>query len=248
MKTLVFEGAGWADADSSKATDIGNCRIRTRLRNNKGRVIYLEIISGHYDSNSKHIPEYAKGLNYVAFIDAVFYTDAKWDNNRNVSRELQPLTDKHFEYNKQNLLKFVNENLDCSFDSVEVYNNNEVYLHGHTEPLCDSSNGEYEPYKDIEVNISELDSINPVYQKDGWFADYGINYNSIVQLPYMKKYIEARSKQEQQAIKNEGGKARFRWDRDGIITSLEIDAGVNVSLGAEDVRMVIDLIKKDNIA
>ena len=46
MKTLVFEGAGWAGADTSKRTDVTNCRIRTRIKNREGRIIYLEML-GH---------------------------------------------------------------------------------------------------------------------------------------------------------------------------------------------------------
>jgi len=134
MKTLIFEGAGWADADTSKATDVTNCRIRTRLRNNSGRVIYLEILCCHFE-NPKTTPEWAKGMNYTAYIDSVFYSDSKWDNNRNFSRDLQPLTNIHFEYNKDNILKFVNEKLNCSFDNIVIYNNGEVRVHNSEEPL-----------------------------------------------------------------------------------------------------------------
>src|SRR4051812_34013073 len=42
-KTLVFEGAGW-DGTAKQFPDIGNCRIRTRLKNDQGIVIYLEIM------------------------------------------------------------------------------------------------------------------------------------------------------------------------------------------------------------
>ena len=42
MKTLYFEGAGWEDAESSKAT-IGNCRVRTAFRRSDGSPVYLEL-------------------------------------------------------------------------------------------------------------------------------------------------------------------------------------------------------------
>lgn len=42
MKTLYFEGAGWSEADISKAT-IGNCRIRTAFHTTDGRAVYLEL-------------------------------------------------------------------------------------------------------------------------------------------------------------------------------------------------------------
>jgi len=302
MKTLIFEGAGWADADTSKATDVTNCRIRTRLRNNSGRVIYLEILCCHFENpkttpewakgmnytayidsvfyseskatdvtncrirtrlrnnsgrviyleilcchfeNPKTTPEWAKGMNYTAYIDSVFYSDSKWDNNRNFSRDLQPLTNIHFKYNKDNILKFVNEKLNCSFDNIVIYNNSEVRVHNSEVPLCDCSNGDYIPYKDIEVNISELNGIKPIYGKD-WYAAYKISYNSLMQLPYMRKYFEERAKWGQ-IPKKEDCKAYFRWDNNGIITDLELHAGVCMGVSAEDIQTIIDLIKVDNV-
>jgi hypothetical protein len=247
MKTLVFEGAGWAEADTSKSTDVGNCRIRTRLRNNKGRVIYLEMSSGKVDNKNKLIQDDIKHLNYATYIKDLFYTDAKWDNNRNHSKALSPLTNVHFEYNKENLLKFVNDNLNCSFDNVVVYNNNEVLVHNSEEPLCDSSNGQYEPYKDIEINISELANVKPVYSRDGYnHAEYKINYNSLLEIPYMKKYFEDRSDREQQKLQNEELRAYFRWDKNGTITDLELHAGVCMGASAEDIQTIINLVKADN--
>lgn len=241
MKTLIFEGAGWEGADTSKATDVGNCRIRTRLRNNSGRVIYLEMGCCHFE-NPKVTPEWAKGFNYGAYIDSVFYTDSSWDNNRNYSRDLQPLANTYFEYNKENILKFVNEKLNCSFDDMIVYNNNEVRVHDTIEPLCSCAEGEYK-YKDIEININELNGIKPIYGKE-WFAAYKISHNSLMQLPYMRKYFENQSKWGQ--IPKEDCKAYFRWDKNGIITDLELHAGVCMGVSAEDIKTIIDLIKKDN--
>jgi len=244
MKTLIFEGAGWEGSDISKATDVTNCRIRTCLRNNSGRVIYLEMACCHFE-NPKVMPEWAKGFDYGAYIDSIFYTDSNWDNRRNYSKELQPLTNIHFKYSKENILKFVNEKLNCSFDDVVVYNNGEVRIHNSEKPLCDSSDGNYIPYKDIEINISELDGIEPIYGKD-WFATYKISYNSLMQLPYMRKYFEERSKWGQ-IPKEEDCKAYFRWDKNGIITDLELHAGVCMGASAEDIKTIIDLIKCDNI-
>ena len=247
MKTLIFEGAGWADADTSKATDVGNCRIRTRLRNNSGRVIYLEMGCCHFE-NPKFTPEYAKGLNYATYIDYLFYCDSKWDDRRNFSRELQPLTNIHFEYNKENILKFVNEKLNCSFDDMIVYNNNEVRVHDTIEPLCSCAEGEYKnyQYKDIEININELNGIKPIYGKE-WFAVYKISHNSLMQLPYMKKHFEKMKKQNIQ-FKEEDNKVYFRWNKNGIITDLTIHTtGVSMGISAEDIQKIIDLIKVDNI-
>ncbi len=246
MKTLIFEGAGWADADTSKATDVGNCRIRTRLRNNSGRVVYLEILCCHFE-NPKTTPEWAKGMNYTAYIDSVFYSDSKWDNNRSFSRDLQPLTNIHFEYNKENILKFVNEKLNCSFDDMIVYNNNEVRVHDTIEPLCSCAEGEYKNYKhqDIEFNISKLDGVEPLYSKEG-FAAYKISHNSLMQLPYMKRHFEYIKRQNIEC-KEQDNKVHFRWNKNGIITDLYISTtGASIWVSAEDIHTIIDLVKIDN--
>lgn len=246
MKTLLFEGVGWADADISKATDVGNCRIRTRLRNNVGRVIYLEILCCHFE-NKNIMPKWMGSYNYGAIIDSIFYYDAWWDRNRNLSRDLQALTDIHFEYNKANILKFVNDNLNCSFDNIEVDNNMTRSVFSLNEPLCDCSDGDYEPYKDIEVNITELDGVIPAWHRNGsHYAKYKMSYNSMMKLPYMKKYLESISEAERSKIQNDELCAYFTWNNEGIITCLELHAGCCMGVGAEDIMMIIDLIKTDN--
>ena len=248
MKTLIFDGAGWAEADTSKGTDVTNCRIRTRLRNNIGRVIYLEMGCCHYDSKTKYIPKYAEGLNYATHIDHLFYTDSKWDSKRNCSRELSPLTTVKFEYNKENVLNFVNNSLNCSFDSIEVVNDG-LNIHATKEPICDCSDGNYEPYKDIEINIATLDGIKPVIDNDKLnFADYRLSYNSAMKLDYMRKYVQDRTETEQRSYKSLNFVSQLRWDSKGVITELVI-TGKNfchLGLGSENLQEVIDMIKDDN--
>jgi hypothetical protein len=75
--TLVFEGAGWDKAESSINSGVGNCRIRTRVRNNEGRLIYLEM--GGFET-SKNSPSYSKNYNIASHIDHCYYCDSKWDS------------------------------------------------------------------------------------------------------------------------------------------------------------------------
>lgn len=49
-----------------------------------------------------------------------------------------------------------------------------------------------------------------------WYAVYKISYNSLIKLPYMKKYFENQSKWGQ-IPKEEDCKVYFRWDKNGII-------------------------------
>lgn len=114
-KTLVFEDAGWSDADSSKATNVGNCRIRTAFTNDEGKQIYLEMGSiTNYQGKS------LKVLDYGLFVDFCFYITGSNDDC-NISRlPFDKKAYKSTKYTKENITKWINENLNCSFATIEV--------------------------------------------------------------------------------------------------------------------------------
>lgn len=248
MKTLIFEGAGWEGADSSIQSGVGNCRIRTRIRNNEGRVIYLEMGGTIKSWNEKR--DFAKGLTFIGRTDHCFYADSKWDSNRSYSEGLRDKEQGHFEYSKENILKFVNENLNCSFDFMEVINDNSVRVHDTKEPLCDCSNGDYEPYNDIEININMLNGVKPLqdYPKQR-FAQYKINYDFVKEHKHLKKWIGERDKREQDQFPNYNYYTSLRYDEKGNITSAEISARQNfcsMGLGLESLKLIINDIIKMN--
>jgi hypothetical protein len=156
-KTLIFEGAGWEKAESGIKSGVGNCRIRTRIRKDAGRLIYLEILGFEYQGKK---PIWAENYSIAGWVDACFYDDSKWDANRNRSKDFRSLTRVKFEYNKENILKLVNENLNCSFDEVQVINDNSVRVFDTEQPLCSSTDKEFPPHKDIEINIDQLESVD----------------------------------------------------------------------------------------
>jgi hypothetical protein len=114
MRTLYFEGAGWFDADTSKATDMRNCRVRTAFTDNAGRKIYLEMSAHVVTKNSSPI---VKNFTVACWVTDCFYITGDRDdcnNNRILNRG-----EVTFEYNKENVLKFVNS-LGCNFKDVET--------------------------------------------------------------------------------------------------------------------------------
>jgi len=127
---LYFEGAGWSDADSSKATNVSNCRIRTAFVNNEGKMIYLELQGNgkpQYKSYGKFSGEV---LDIVLFIDFCFeITDINGKNDDcNKSRLGYDKTSmKSIDYTKENIVAWVNKALNCSFDSMEVLHDFEGY-------------------------------------------------------------------------------------------------------------------------
>ncbi len=111
-KTLYFEGAGWADCDTSKATDMGNCRVRTAFTDDKGRKIYLEMSSNEVTKNSSPL---VKNLKYACWVTDCFYITGDRDDCSN--NRIHNRNEKTFEYNRENVLQFVNS-LGCSFTQV----------------------------------------------------------------------------------------------------------------------------------
>lgn len=241
--TLIFEGTGWDKAESSVKSGVGNCRIRTRIRNNDGRLIYLEMTGHEVTKNS--LKKY-NGYNFVGNISHCFYADSQWDARRNYSSELSYIEGEHFEYNKESILKFVNEKLNCSFDNVEVINDNSVRVHDTYEQLSDCSIEGYKPYKEVEIHISELDGIVPLSQYTRG-AHYRISHDYVKQIPGLNRWMQERTEREKQQFPNLSYYANLRWDTEGIIICLEVSARQNfvlVGLGSEELQSAIDAIKK----
>jgi len=239
-KTLIFEGAG------SEITVVGNCRIRTRIRNIEGRLIYIEI-NGFQNTNKT--PNYAKGLNTVGHVDCCFYDDHTWDIRNNSSSQLSHITKKHFEYNKENILKLVNEDLNCNFDNLEVVNKG-LHVHSTKEPLCDCSIEGYTPFKETKINISVLDGVRSqqYYEKNG-LARYALPYEFVKEMPFLKSWMQERTKKEQEDFKKYGYYTTLIWDKLGNIYSMEISARQNfvcMSFGFEQLEDVIKAVKEYN--
>lgn len=127
MNPLIFEGAGWGKASSS--SDVGNCRIRTRIRNNAGTVIYLEIIGVQA---SKYTPKNCNRYPINGHVSHCFSKDCNEHSDwRKHEREAV------IDYTAKGLLWWVNENLGCSFDSLQVVNEG-LEVHETEQPLCES--------------------------------------------------------------------------------------------------------------
>lgn len=127
--TLIFEGAGWDKCDS--CTDIGNCRIRTRIKNNDGEIIYLEM---HGRAKSKYGKNEMNWPDFVGFVSHCHIDD----NDCSKYRKFELGT--RINWQAKYLLEWVNENLNCSFDSLSVINDGSVEVHETESPLCESIN------------------------------------------------------------------------------------------------------------
>ena len=123
MKTLIFEGAGW---DNAASNGVGNCRIRTRIQNDKGEIVYLEI-------NGFEETKYTKRP--FPFTGYVMHCFTRDDNESSPFRECE---NEKFEYTVTSLIEWVNRKLNCSFDALSVINDGSVQVHETDKPLCTS--------------------------------------------------------------------------------------------------------------
>lgn len=133
-KILYFEGAGMAEAETSKNT-IGNCRIRTAFRLDDGQAVYLEILGNKVSPNNRKMR--VNGVNryaweYTGYVDSCHYiVDFTSTNDCNNNRILTPDDDtvylqdrmprRTFEYSERDILRFVNS-LGASFNGIQVVN------------------------------------------------------------------------------------------------------------------------------
>lgn len=138
MKTLYFEGAGWEGADVSKAT-VGNCRIRTAFHLDNGKAVYLEILGSEVN---KRMAKRFQGFKYAGYVDYCHYiTDD--DPNDDCNKHCLPAErNTVFEYDHENILKFVNS-LGASFDAVEVLPNLAGYRVFKEKPMGGATSYNY---------------------------------------------------------------------------------------------------------
>lgn len=111
MKILYFEGAGCAPRG-----DVENCRIRTAFTNDEGKKIYLEL-SGIEVTKTMH--ESFKIYTNAGFVDHCFEIVEAEKDCENKYR-LPYEKDWNFEYSKDGILEFVNNELNCSFAEVVI--------------------------------------------------------------------------------------------------------------------------------
>ncbi|HFL2524753.1 TPA: hypothetical protein ACG3IY_001219 [Clostridioides difficile] len=147
-KILLFEGAAMNIYE--EGSDVGNYRIRTAFINDNGDKIYLEL--GGNLQNCKT----SKRFGWYTHIDHCFNISVS--NDENVSRI--KLNNTFFKgYSKRDLTNYINENLNCKFDTIEVLDWMEGYrVHG-------KNRNEFNLMDDHKLNRKRTIARNKAYEK-----------------------------------------------------------------------------------
>ncbi|QJI52309.1 hypothetical protein [Psychrobacillus phage Perkons] len=144
---LYFEGAGmeFYEDITKKLSDVGNFRIRSSFLNNEGVQFYIEMgNTNKFDKKGKGKTLEKMGM----WVDFCF----KIPNDKNDEvkyHEIFSKTNEHLElakmdYTKENIAKWINEKLNCNFDTIEVLDSfYGYYVHG--------DNRTYNRMEDIEL-------------------------------------------------------------------------------------------------
>ena len=115
-KTLLFEGAGWNGAEHN---GVGNCRIRTRIKNKDSRIIYFEAA------------KMGSGIN----IGRVNHCFDMQDEKNNRTKDLSYIERLNFPYTHEGILSLINEHLNCDFTEIKVIYEG-LRVHANKEPIC----------------------------------------------------------------------------------------------------------------
>ena len=164
-KTLYFEGAGCVPCN-----DVENCRIRTAFINDNNEKIYLEMFSGteniyrEYGKRGQKLkhPKWEKTGREIIVCDFCHYITLDKDDCNESTLDCER-KQTYMEYTKENILKFVNEKCNCSFDEVKILPRfSGYYVHTKTENGCNKY-WLMDDYVDIPERTAER---NRVYKED----------------------------------------------------------------------------------
>ena len=145
LKVLYFEGAGMNTYESGE--DVGNHRIRTAFLNNEGKAIYLEIIGHKF--NNKKCNYWQSHIDYVFYIPGSGEEEKKYLHFDNFKKE---------GYTKEKIIKWINENLNCNFDTMLVLPRFEGYR-------VHADEGGYNLIDNHKVNLKRAAAREEAYNK-----------------------------------------------------------------------------------
>lgn len=157
MNILYFEGAGWPMNDEdNKMSDVGNYRIRTAFKNNDGVPYYIELMNGFIYDKSKKLERFSLVIDFCFEIPASI--DDEIDYDKVFDRTKDHLKVREYNYTKEDITKWINENLNCSFDTIEILDEYHNYC-------VHDGKGGFNLINDFEVNHELAAKRKEAYEK-----------------------------------------------------------------------------------
>lgn len=150
LNILYFEAVGM-DYEKNESSDICNYRIRTSFKNSDGEQYYIELgNTARHNEKGKVIFEWALR------IDHLFKVADRMNESYEMRTDFKEI--RKLNYTKENIKKWINENLNCNFDGIQILNEYYGYhVHG--------DKGTYRLMEDIEVNHKRAEARREAFEK-----------------------------------------------------------------------------------
>lgn len=204
---LYFEGAGmnFYDKEQTDFSDVGNFRIRTSFKNLDGIQFYIELGNcPRYNDKHKKISDWGLRIDHLFKVEekniyeeikkttlAMFHNDYEYEMPRD-NLEIRKL-----DYTKSSITKWINENLNCDFDSIQVLSE----FYGYR---VHAGNGVFNLMEEINVNHERANARKKCYEKiDNEYKEkLNEKYSKINLLSMKEKSIVIRSYASAESLSN----------------------------------------------
>lgn len=199
---LYFEGAGM-DFYSNEQTDhsnVGNFRIRTAFKNNEGVEYYIELGNTiRYDFTKKKpkvISNFALGIDHLFKLEDRNKEELKMGGYE-IKKDHNAI--KQLDYTKKDIVKWINENLNCSFDTMQVLD----FMYGYR---VHGNNDNYNLMDNIELNHERAAKRKEEYNKvdQEYRTELNEKYSVIGLLEMNDNSITVRCYSSDEKLKNKG--------------------------------------------
>lgn len=158
---LYFERAGmdFYNEEQKENSDIGNHRIRTAFKNNEGKTFFVDLGNTYKrDKKGKQNGEMGISFDFIIDIEKLKEQEEKTGLGHKFSIDFDREELKQLNYNKQDLIQWINKNLNCNFDDIEVLNNFYDYR-------VFGDNGTYNLMENIDLNHERAVKREEAYNK-----------------------------------------------------------------------------------
>lgn len=147
MKILYFEGAGM-DYETNEHSNVGNYRIRTAFTNNDGIQYYIELgRAARRNKKYKTTSEWALRIDHLfKLVHGGYEIKKDWNSIAQLN------------YTNEDITKWINENLNCSFDTIQVLD----FFHGYR---VHKDNGHYNLMEEHNINHELAGKRREAYNK-----------------------------------------------------------------------------------